>query len=254
MDCPRRFFLRYIKKQEWPAVETEPVIEQEKLTELGHQFHLLVQQSLSGMPREMIDPLIKDPDLLRWWNAFLQLDLDLSDSTYFAEEALMIPFAGQRLMAKFDLVIFERSGQALIYDWKTTHIKPTRDRFLMRAQSTIYPLVLAKAGTSLAGGSQIDPGKIEMRYWFPEFPDMTLSLPYSGRQNSRGAQVIEEMIREISARKTPEEFEKTEEQKICKYCRFRSLCERGIQAGENSEEIDRETEVEPNPFDMDIDL
>ena len=39
LDCPRRFQLRYLLEQAWPAVESEPLLERERLAELGRRFH-----------------------------------------------------------------------------------------------------------------------------------------------------------------------------------------------------------------------
>jgi hypothetical protein len=50
-DCPRRFELKYLLKQSWPAVESEPVLEFEHKVQLGSQFHQLVYQYLNGIRR-----------------------------------------------------------------------------------------------------------------------------------------------------------------------------------------------------------
>ena len=42
-DCPRRFQLRYIEQVAWPAVETEPMLENERRQQAGLHFHRLVQ-------------------------------------------------------------------------------------------------------------------------------------------------------------------------------------------------------------------
>ena len=57
VDCKRRFLLRHVQKLEWPAIESEPVLEQEQLMLLGQQFHLMVQQKLSGIPEEIKERL-----------------------------------------------------------------------------------------------------------------------------------------------------------------------------------------------------
>jgi len=51
-DCPRRFQLRYIEHLAWPAVETEPVLENERRQQEGQLFHRMVQQHLVGLPVE----------------------------------------------------------------------------------------------------------------------------------------------------------------------------------------------------------
>jgi len=83
LDCPRRFYLRYVEQLDWPAVESEPVLEQEHLAALGNQFHLLVQQTLSGVPAEVIRDSIHEEDLSRWWR-----NLKLLTSTWQIGRAL----------------------------------------------------------------------------------------------------------------------------------------------------------------------
>jgi hypothetical protein len=48
-DCPRRFQLRYIEQLKWPAVETEPVLENERHQQEGQLFHRMVQQHQIGL-------------------------------------------------------------------------------------------------------------------------------------------------------------------------------------------------------------
>lgn len=43
-DCPRRFELRYIDRLNWPAVEAEPALENERRLREGTYFHRLAQQ------------------------------------------------------------------------------------------------------------------------------------------------------------------------------------------------------------------
>jgi hypothetical protein len=49
-DCPRRFQLRYIEQLQWPAVEAEPVMENEHHQQEGQLFHRMVQQHRIGLP------------------------------------------------------------------------------------------------------------------------------------------------------------------------------------------------------------
>jgi hypothetical protein len=54
LDCPRRFQLRHVLEQPWPAVESEPLLERERLTDLGRHFHLMAQRHTVGLPVEQI--------------------------------------------------------------------------------------------------------------------------------------------------------------------------------------------------------
>ena len=55
---------------------------------------------------------------------------------------------------------------------------------------------------------------------------------------------IQSLIREIESRSRIEEFELATDEKPCKYCVYRSLCDRGVEAGGDLEiEFESETEI-----------
>ncbi len=63
--------------------------------------------------------------------------------------------------------------------------------------------------------------------------------------------VLLERMEEIT-RKTLDEFPKTEDEKRCRYCVYRSYCERGKRAA-NLFEDDLELDFDLSELDMDID-
>ena len=65
LDCPRRFQLRYVLDQPWPAVESEPLIERERLAELGRRFHQMAQRHTVGVPVEQITASAQDAELVQ---------------------------------------------------------------------------------------------------------------------------------------------------------------------------------------------
>src|SRR5258708_28279797 len=71
VDCARRFQLRYVDRLSYPAIESEPTLENEKHQQEGEYFHRLVQQYLIGIPTEQISKLANTPNLQRWWENFL---------------------------------------------------------------------------------------------------------------------------------------------------------------------------------------
>jgi hypothetical protein len=80
LDCQRRFQLRYLLEQAWPAVESEPLLERERLAELGRRFHRLIQQHVEGLSIEALTESISEPELVRWWQSYLDsLNTTLSD-------------------------------------------------------------------------------------------------------------------------------------------------------------------------------
>lgn len=72
LDCPRRFELRYLRQLQWPAVESEPVLENECRQPEGQLFHRLGQQHLPGIPLEKLTSLASSPNLRRsCWSSLL---------------------------------------------------------------------------------------------------------------------------------------------------------------------------------------
>jgi hypothetical protein len=47
-DCPRRFELRYLQRLAYPAIETEPALENEKHQREGEFFHRLASNISSA--------------------------------------------------------------------------------------------------------------------------------------------------------------------------------------------------------------
>src|ERR1044072_9646201 len=77
-DCAQRFKLRYLDRLSYPAVETEPTLENEKHQQEGEYFHRLVQQHLIGIPTEQVTKFANTINLQRWWEKF-QSSKDLTD-------------------------------------------------------------------------------------------------------------------------------------------------------------------------------
>lgn len=228
VDCPRRFQLRYLLEQAWPAVESEPLLERERLANLGRRFHLLAQQHLSGLPDDALTSSANEPELARWWQAYLRaLTTTLADlpAERRAECALSIPLSGYRLTAHFDLIA-SAADRAVIVDWKTEQRQPTREQVLQRLQTRVYRYVLTTA-------QQRPPGAVTMIYWFASYPDQPLTLPYDAAQYADDHRFLTGLIDEIAQRAASQEAEwdKTLAERRCAYCVYRSLCQRGVQAG-----------------------
>jgi len=245
-DCSYRFYLKEILKLDWPAVESEPVREQEELMKLGSRFHLLCQQYFSGIPVDVLTDQITQPDLSTWWQNFLQLGIPFSNKRNKVEQLTSIPFLGYRLGAKFDLLALGEDGRILIYDWKTSQHQPKRQTILARMQSKVYPLVVAHSEKS----SNKKPESIEMIYWYPEFPGTPIQFTYSQSQMDQDLTELELVVKEILDMDELG-FEKTINIKICHFCRYRSLCDRGTSAGIN-EKLEDPTD-QNDVFDLDFD-
>ena len=63
VDCARRFQLRYLLEQDWPAVESEPLLERERLADLGRRFHKLIQQHIEGLPVDALTRSLGEAEL-----------------------------------------------------------------------------------------------------------------------------------------------------------------------------------------------
>jgi CRISPR/Cas system-associated exonuclease Cas4 (RecB family) len=271
LDCPRRFQLRYLLEQAWPAVESEPLLERERLAELGRRFHKLIQQHVEGLSIEALTESISEPELVRWWQRYLDsLNTTLSDlpQKRRAEVAMSIPIStmplrsehpstssslrsesaqdatvlrsaqdastpavmgGYRLAAHFDLIASD-DERAVIVDWKTEQRRSTREQLMQRVQTRVYRYVLTLA-------QQRPPGTVSMIYWFAQYPDQPIALPYDAAQHADDHRFLIDVIAEIEAlardsQPSPgSEWPKTPDERKCAYCVYRSLCNRGVHAG-----------------------
>ena len=227
LDCPRRFQLRYLLEQAWPAVESEPLLERERSAELGRRFHRLIQQHAEGLSSEALTESIGEPELARWWQNYLDsLNTTLSDLpvNHRAEVAMSIPLKSYRLAAHFDLIAGD-DDRAVIVDWKTEQRQPTRDQLLQRVQTRVYRYVFTVA-------QQRPPGTVSMIYWFAQYPDRPVALPYDAAQHADDYRFLIDLIGEIEERAIREgEWDKTPHARKCAYCVYRSLCNRGVRAG-----------------------
>lgn len=232
--CPRRFQLRYIEQLRWPAVESEPVEEAERLAQLGTDFHRLVQQHLIGLDEATLAQTVAhaEPDLQRWWQNYLvHRPVSLAEATVFPELTLSMPQGGFRLLSKFDVLARWPDGRWLIIDWKTAHKKPPRSVLERRMQSRVYPYVLASAGTSLNQGRPIKPDTITMMYWYPQFPTEPEKFSYSQKSFKRDETALDRLIERVKAAARQGNFPLVADERPCVYCVYRSYCARDVAAG-----------------------
>jgi CRISPR/Cas system-associated exonuclease Cas4 (RecB family) len=236
-DCPRRFQLRYIEQLHWPAVETEPVKENEIRQQEGQLFHRLVQQHLIGIGPEKLNALANTANLERWWENFLHTDFKLVDSRKFTELTLSAPVGENRLMAKYDLVAVQPGGKVVIYDWKTYKKRPRDEWMAARLQTRVYQAMIVQARAYLNDGIPFEPEGVEMIYWYAETPSDPANFPYDTTLYKREWKTLTGLISEI---KNHQHFPLTEDERKCAYCTYRSYCNRGIEAG-NAEEMEQIT-------------
>lgn len=242
MDCAQRFKLRYLDRLAYPAVETEPTLENEKHQQQGEYFHRLVQQYLIGIPAEQIAKFANTPDLQRWWDNFRSSKelMGLQQGARLYPEAnLSAPLGAYRLLAKYDLIAI-RDDQVTIYDWKTYRKRPRNEWLAGRMQTRVYRALLVHAGAHLNHGKPFEPEQIEMVYWFADFPDDPARFSYTSAQFMRDWDSLLRLSEEVAEATS---FPLTEDRQKCLFCTYRSYCERGIQAG-NSEQAEADMEAE----------
>jgi len=227
-DCPRRFQLRYIEHLAWPAVETEPVRENERRQQEGQLFHRMVQQHLVGLPVEKLTRHANSPNLSRWWMNYLGYQFELDGCTKYTELTLTAPVGLHRLLAKYDLVAISPGQKALIFDWKTSHKRPRDEWMAVRMQTRVYRALLVQAGAYLNAGAPIPAAQVEMVYWYADFPSEPTRFSYDAAQSKRDWDALTALINEIS---NHPHFPLTQDEKKCAYCPYRSYCDRGGKAG-----------------------
>ncbi len=250
-DCPRRFQLRYIERLAWPAVETEPTQEYEKHQQEGSLFHRMVQQHLIGIPAEKLSPLATSENLRQWWEAYLAEFSDFGSLKDFRslhpEYTLSAPIGEHRLVAKYDLIAVKPNEKAIIYDWKTYRKRPKNEYLATRWQTRLYSALLGRAGNHLNKGKPITSENIEMIYWFANFPNDPARFVYDETKSQRDWDLLEKTVNEIASATT---FPMSEDERPCRFCAYRSYCDRGKKAGE-WDAFEGEIEAEEN-FEIDF--
>lgn len=228
-DCPRRFQLRYLHRLAWPAVEAEPALENERHLQQGAAFHRLIHQHLLGIPPERLSSAVTDEDLHHWWHNYLDRGpADLPVSRY-PEVLLSAPVSGHRLVAKYDLIAVDTGRRAVIVDWKTSRKRPKRKWLAKRSQTRVYPYLLIQAGSHLNAGQAFEPEQVEMVYWFANFPGDPERFAYETAQYDADGTYLASLIEEIKGLEDGD-FSLTTYERRCRYCAYRSLCQRGIRA------------------------
>ncbi len=241
-DCLRRFELRYLQRLAYPAIETEPALENEKHQKEGEYFHRLVQQHLIGIPAEQINKLANTENLQRWWGNYLIAN-DLKPlkkmTSLHPEITLSAPLGKFRLVAKYDLIAVGKD-QVTIFDWKTYRKRPKNEWLHIRWQTRVYRALLVQAGAHFNNGKPFAPEQIEMIYWFADFPTQPARFIYKADQYKRDWDALTTLADEITSASI---FPLTDDVSKCSYCPYRSYCNRGIRAGDAAD-AELETEAE----------
>ena len=253
VDCKRRFQLRYLLQIAWPAVPAEPYLENEQHLRLGALFHLMAQQHTLGVDEARLTAMASEEPLAGWWQNFMQQRPAL-EGTLFPEAVLTTPFgqSGQRrLLAKMDLVAVS-DGRATIYDWKTSRHRPPRTWLADRLQTRVYPYLLVQAGAELNSGQPFTPEQVEMVYWFAGFPDRPERFIYDAQRYAEDGTYLTGLLDQAATLSMSDEpFPLTPDESKCRFCVYRSLCNRGTAAGDVNE-LDFDDPEPMVEFDLDF--
>ena len=262
-DCPRRFELKYLLKQSWPAATSEPVLEFERHVQRGSQLHQLVHQYIHGIPQDVLMATITDSDLAGWFDNFLTYYAGLDFSEVFPEQSVRIRLVGFQVIAIFDLLAISSSTKIHIFDWKTSQKKKKKKKDIEknkriklkeilseRIQTKLYPLAAYECVPNFIQNFCISHENIDLTYFFVSRRNNNIfHFEYDKNQYLENKAFLESLITEIKD-KAPGSFALTEDDHKCEYCVYRSLCERGIAAG-NFEEQEAEIDIEQLLENMD---
>ena len=256
LDCFYRFYLRYILRTKWPALVVEDAIKFEARGQAGARFHRLVQQYLAGIPEEQLSPAAAgdpEPGISIWWENFLSHVPSWLVGEKFSEITLSANLSDSRLVAKYDLLLIDQDHhQITIFDWKTSQKLPKKEWLMERVQTRLYRFVLAQSSQALTRGQTFKPADIEMVYWFADFPKNLIRLPYDETTYQKDQSFFSTLVTEIKNR--PEgSFSKTTDLKKCRYCVYRSHCDRGTQAGNLDGYEDFDMDIESAEVETDFD-
>jgi hypothetical protein len=257
VECRRRFLLRHIRRLAWPAIENEPALENERYMQQGARFHHLLHQHLLGVPEPRLSASLAarpvDEDLRRWWENYLEWranhhdfpDLWQPQARLYPERSLAATLDGGeqpvRLVAKYDLLAVippDKNGSAtrlLILDWKTSRRSPSRAYLAERMQTRVYPYLLVQAGERLLG-LPVAPDQVELVYWFAEDPANPVRFPYSQARFLEDERTLNELASLLLRLQDEADYPLTNDERCCAYCTYRSLCDRGVSAGEQDDE------------------
>jgi len=170
----------------------------------------------------------------------------------FPEISLSTPIGKYRLVAKYDLLVRRRDGKWLVIDWKTARKRLSDQWYGERLQTNVYPYLLVQAGAEINDGEAISPNNVRMVYWFCDHPQNPAWFPYDQMKYEADQEFLKVNIERIASM-NGEDFEKTENEKSCAFCVYRSFCERGDKAGLLGD-FDAFGESEPQiDFEVDFD-
>jgi hypothetical protein len=155
VECPRRYYLKHVARQQWPLVETGPggmpAQDYRGYLQRGVVLHRAIERHLLGIAE---GPALTDahPDLQVWWARFAATDLGALPRQRETEHALIAPLGAANLYVRYDLLAWD-DEHAVIVDWKTIRGEraPSYAWFRDRLQTRAYLFALCGRVQRCAG-------------------------------------------------------------------------------------------------------
>jgi len=238
--CQWRFLLRHVERVAWPAEETTNQSEVDKRQEQGVAFHLRAMQYFSGLPADQLSGSSTKDELEEWWQDFLSIEKNFpyraekqASWRLLPELQLNARLGRHRVMGKIDLLAALPGKAYQVYDWKTGARVPAREALEGHPQTRLYSWLATEAGGQALRLEQggLNPEQLSMTYWYAGQPGTWICYDYSSAQFQSDTEQLSALLDYITS--LPEDgFRKTEDTRTCRYCLYRSYCERGYQPGE----------------------
>lgn len=216
--CPLKFRYRYFDGLFWPQ-DWGSNPEQKEFLETGNLFHQLARRYYAR--GETINEELLSSDLKLWYQSLKKFRPYNNRDIFLPEYELRINRGSIKLLAKFDLLYLDKSSDRIfIYDWKTNK-RPFSPEFDQNnhLQTLVYLYVLQEALDEYLP----EVGETGLIYWNPRFPDDKRIITYSKEQFKEDELYLGNKIREIKELDY-NEFHTVNDEKLCKYCEYRSIC------------------------------
>lgn len=219
-DCPRRFYLKYILNQQWPAPLAEPQDDIEKAMRRGQRFHRMIERHQLGMTLDILRLWAgNDTQVQEWLDRYAELLPRIGSFDSAVPEAMLTTtVGGYPLLAKFDLLGLQ--GQSVIaVDWKTGRL-PVQYILAQRMQTVVYLYVLYQKAAHWLGIDHV--GNYTLTY-----ASVRTNELHSFEVDAKNVDSFAQRIRAVIDSIDTSDFSKVANQHPCRYCVYRSLCERG---------------------------
>ncbi|NDJ85376.1 MAG: PD-(D/E)XK nuclease family protein [Chloroflexi bacterium] len=245
IDCPRRFYLKYVLNQQWPAPLTEPQSRFEERMKLGQRLHQLIERHQLGIRLEQLrEGIATEPAILAWVDTYVALLDQLGPfDRHWPEIAVSAAVKAQPLVAKFDLLGLKDDVLVAI-DWKTGKLPP-RHTLARRMQTQVYLCVLGQQSERLAGQPVRDSQLV--------YASVATGETVVFGQKAFPLAELEQRLATVLDAIESSKYDKVPDEKPCRYCVYRGLCERGITPRVDVSLLDVDAIWELDDFDVESD-